>query len=411
MKKFFIFLLLTVCSNAGDLKSLLEYAVKHNALSVSNDIKTRRPLIEKKSIKKASFPKLYVGVAYQRYNPMLTGVPGDIYNGYVKLSFNLFDGNKKKNQIESKNYEYKSLNFQSKSYKKQLEYNIVNVYFNIKTLRANLAALQKAKEYLQAENSRVKNLFDAGAVTEDEVKKIEASLFNTVYQIENVKYQIAQLKKNLNLYVGKDVENIGNSIILPPSPGKLKADLLDYIKSLQAQVKQTEYNAKSLDSVYYPQINIEDTYNRYRYARTDTYHPEGEKFDNKLTLSVNLLIFDNSSVKTQKEAVLINKITLNRQIDYYKKEQQKNIQLALLKIKTVKSQIESARKSLESANKAFEIISNRYHSGEITAVDYLDALSVKTNAQAQYKAALYSLQTAYAAYYLYTNYEIKEYVK
>ena len=44
-------------------------------------------------------------------------------------------------------------------------------------------------------------------------------------------------------------------------------------------------------------------------------------------------------------------------------------------------------------------------------MDYLDALSVKTDALAQYKTALNNIQVAYATYYLYTNNEIREYVK
>jgi len=409
MKKFFLSVVLAFYANADNLKSILNYALTHNDLSVAKDINAKQPLLESESIKKDYFPKLYIGGTYQKYNPIPLGRPGDTYNGYVKISLNLFDGNKKRYQIDAKKFEFQSLKFQSKSYKKQLEFNIVNLYFNIKSLNANLQAFQRAKEYLTAEYKRVKNLFNIGSVTEDEVKKIEASLFNTIYQIDNVKYQITELKKNLNLYVGKDVKDIGSSTIIPPF--NVKADTLDTIKSLKAQSKAIEYNAKALDSAYLPQINIEDTYSIYGYDRTDALHPKGEDHENQIMLSINMLIFDNDSIKKQKEAVLIQKLSLQKQINYYEKEQKKNIELALLNIKTIKTQIISAKKSLESANKAFEIISNRYHSGEVTVVDYLDALSVKTNALAQYKAALYKLQVAYAAYYLYTNHEIKEYVQ
>jgi len=409
MKKIFLSIVLAFYANADNLKSILNYALIHNDLSVAKDINTKQPLLESESIKKDYFPKLYIGAAYQRNDPKLLGRAGDTYNGYVKLSFNIFDGNKKKYQINAKKFEFQSLNFQSKSYKKQLEYNIVNLYFNIKSLQANLEALQKAKEYLTAEYKRVKNLFNTGSVTEDEVKKIEASLFNTIYQIDNIKYKITELKRNLNLYVGKDVKNIGSSIIIPPF--NIKVDTLDTIKSLKAQLKAIEYNAKALDSAYLPQINIEDTYSIYGYERTDALHPKGEDHENQIILSINMLIFDNNSIKKQKEAVLIQKLSLQKQINYYEKEQKKNIKLALLNIKTIKAQIISAKKALQSANIAFKIVSNKYKSGDATVVDYLDALSVKTNALAQYKAALYQLQVAYAAYYLYTNQDIKEYVK
>ena len=409
MKKLLLTALLAFYANADNLKSILDYALKHNDLSVAKDISTKKPLLEKESIHKNYYPKIFIGGMYQTVNPRTFGRAGDIYSGFAKISFNLYDGGSKKYKIKAKDFEFKSLKFQSKSFKKQLQYNIVNLYYNIKSLKASLFALKKAKEYLTAELKRVKNLFSAGEVTEDEVKKIEAALFNTIYQIDNVKYQITELKKNLNLAVGKEIENIGDSEILPPL--NIKPDTLDTIKSLEAQSKAIEHSAKALNSAYKPQINIEDTYSLYGYNRYDAFHPKGEDHQNQLTLSVNMLLFDGNSIKKQKEAVLIQKLSLQREINYYKKEQNKNIKLALLNIKKIKTQIKSAKKSLEAANKAFEIISNRYHSGEVTVVDYLDALSVKTNALAQYKAALYNLQVAYAAYYLYTNHNIKEYVK
>ena len=409
MKKLILLLLLLLCANADNLKSILDYAVTHNDLSIAKDINAKKPLLESKSIKNDYFPKLFIGGVYSRLDPRSMQRAGDVYNGYVKISFNLFDGNKKKFSLKSKKFEYQALNFQSKSYKKQLEYQIVNIYFNIKSLKASLNALYKTKEYLQSEYKRVTNLFNSGVVTEDNVKKIEASLFNINYQIDNLKYQITSLKQNLSVISNKEIKEIGDSKIM--SPLNVKPDTLDTIKSLKAQSKAIEYIAKSLNSIYLPQINIDDTYNLYKYDRTDMFHPKGEDKQNQLTLSINMLLFDNNSIKKQKEAILIQKLSLQRNIAYYKKEQQKNIKLALLNIKTIKTQIESAKKSLEAANKAFEIVSNRYHNGKVTVVDYLDALSVKTDALAQYKTALNNLQIAYATYYLYTNNEIREYVK
>ncbi len=408
MKKLLLSAVLILSVNAENLKSVLNYAITHNELAISKDITAKQPLMESKSLKKDYYPKVYIGGAYQRLDPAPFGKPGDTYSGFVKVSVNLYDGNKKKYQIKSKKFQFESLNYQSKSYKKQLEFNIVNLYFNIKSIKAQLKALKTAKEYLLAEYKRVENSYKQGLVTEYDVKKIEASLFNTNYQIENLKYQLSELKSNLNLYVGKKINNIDDSFIL--SPKKIKANTLDNIKALNAQMKEIEYSAKSLDSAYKPQIKLEDTYSIYKYGRDDKVLYE-EDNQNQLSLTVNMLIFDNNSLKTQKEALLIQKLSLKKQIDYYKKEQNKNLKLALLNIKTIKTQILSAQKSLEAANIAFEMISNKYHIGEATVVDYLDALNQKTSALAEYKVALYRLQVAYANYYLNANCDIRKYIK
>jgi len=405
--KLIYFLLIAVFLSAENLQSILDYATKHNGLSKSKEILAKQPLIEAKSIKSDKFPKIYIGGMYQSYNPIPTGRPGDTLSGYIKISLNLYDGGKKKYLIKSKKYKFKALSFQSSDYKKQLEFNIVNLYFNIKILNENLKALKKAKEYLRAEYQRTKHLYDLGMTTEDNVKKIKASLYNTIYQIDDIKYQITSLYQKLSLYTGKEIKNIDNSFISPPK--NIKKSPLDSIKALKANIKEIEYNAKSLNSAYKPQINIEDSYNLYKYYRDDNLPPQ-ENNVNQITLSVNMLLFDNNSIKKQKEALLVQKLAILQQINYYKNEQNKNIKLALLNIKKIKSQIKSAKIALEAADDAFKIISNKFKVGDATIIDYLDALSVKTNAFAEYKAALYQLQIAYATYYLYTNNDIKNYI-
>ena len=409
MKKLLLSVALILSANAENLKSILDYAITHNELALSKDISSKQPLLESESLKKDYFPKVYIGGAYQRLDPAPTNMPGDTYNAFAKVSINLYDGNKKKYQIQSKKHQFESLKFDSKAYKKQLEFNIVNLYFNIKSLKSQLQALKSAKKYLSAEYERVENKYKAGMVTIDEVKKIEASLFNTIYQIDNLNYQLSKLQNNLNLYTGKDIKKLDDSKILPIND--VKTDTIDdNIKSLKEKIKELEYNAKSLDSIYKPQIKLEDSYSVYKYDRDDKV-PFEEDNQNKLTLSLNMLIFDNSSVKKQKQSILIQKLALQKQIAYYKKQQNKDIKLAILNIKTIKSQINSAKKSLESANIAFDMIANKYHIGEATVVDYLDALNQKTNALAQYKTALNELQIAYANYYLNTNNDIINYVK
>lgn len=411
MKRVFLSLISAAFfANASDLNAILEYALSHNELSVAKDLDTKKPLLEKEAIQKEYFPKIDIGAMYQRSDPKAFFRPGDTYDAHAKVSLNLFDGNRKRYQIGAKRFELQSLKFASRSFKKGLQFDIVNLYFQVKTLKANLVALQKASEYLEAEYKRVEDLYNVGSVTEDEVKKIEASLLNTIYQIDEMHYRIEEAKKELALRAGKSISGIGNSKITPPA-ATVKSETLDRIKTLEARQKAVEYSAASLDSAYLPQVNMEDSYHLYGYDRTDAFHPKGEDHENRIMLTFNMRLYDNGSVKKQKEAILVQKLSLQQQITYYEKEQKKNIELALLNIETIKSQITSAEKSLEAANKAFELITNRYHEGAVTVVDYLDALKVKTNAMAQYKAALYSLQVAYAAYYLYINEDIKEFIR
>ena len=62
-------------------------------------------------------------------------------------------------------------------------------------------------------------------------------------------------------------------------------------------------------------------------------------------------------------------------------------------------------------NSTFASISKKFNAGTVDNIAYLDALSVKTNAKAQYETALNNLQIAYAKYYFYANKNIEDFIK
>ena len=128
-------------------------------------------------------------------------------------------------------------------------------------------------------------------------------------------------------------------------------------------------------------------------------------------LTFSMRLYDNSSIKTQKESVILQKRALEKSIEQAKDIQETNIKLAVLKINTARVQIKSAKNTLESASSAYEAILQKYKAGIVDNIAYLDALSTKTNAQAQYEQALNNLQVSYANYYYYANKNIKEHIK
>jgi len=169
--------------------------------------------------------------------------------------------------------------------------------------------------------------------------------------------------------------------------------------------------AEGIVSVYYPQLRLEDNYGVYNYGRSDFEHPKGVYNQNTLALTLNIRLFDNGVVTKQKESLQLQKMALDKRIKELEETRDINAELSLSKINTTKAQIQSARQGLEAANSAYKMSAKKFEAGVIDNVAYLDALSVKTNAKAQYETALNNLQIAYASYYFNTNKNIKEYVK
>jgi outer membrane protein TolC len=158
-------------------------------------------------------------------------------------------------------------------------------------------------------------------------------------------------------------------------------------------------------------LRVEDTYSLYSYGNEDPVMPKQPDNQNKLMVTLNMRVFDDSAVEKNKEAILANAEALNSQIAYLTNEQKVNFEISKEKIRASKVQIESATSALEAAKSAFKTIEEKYNAGIADNVTYLDALSSLTNAKALHVKALNDMQIAYASYYYYSGKDIKEYVK
>lgn len=410
MKKRWLWLLLPALINADDLKSLLEFAASNNKMVLSKGLTIKSKEKDLSSSKSEYYPTLNLGGSYSRYDERSLYSPGDIYKGSASVALDIYDGGRRSSTISKNKSLLKSAGYSEKAYKKELELSIVEDFFNIKSTEASLSVLQEQQVQLQAEVDRVKRFYAVGSVTADDVDRLQAALNNNAYQIESTKYQILSLKQLFNVKIGKEVNSFEASTI--DTPQNIEKELSDSISSVQESADALKFGAESINSQYYPTIHLEDSYVFYGYGRSDASgHPKGVDNQNILMLTVNMKLFDFGVASEQKESLLLQKESLQYEVEYLKQTQDVKVALASSKINTVKAQIQSAKSTLESAQSAYKTIAQKYRVGSVDNVTYLDALSVKTNAKAQYETALNNLQIAYGTYYYYTNKNIQEYIK
>jgi len=409
MKRLALICVVPTLIYAGTLKDLLDYASANNHMVASKMLTEQSKSKELDSSKNSYYPTINVGGAYQNLNQKTTNTAGDIYSGYVSIGVDLYDGGYKSNTIEKNKALLESSKFQTSAYKKSLELSIVKDFYNIKNVESTIKALKEKGTQLEAELQRINQFYEVGSATKDEVDKLQAALSNNTYAIETSKYQHSSLQQMLSIRVGKDIKDLDDSTLKIPLFEK--AELSDDIKAMVASADSYTYSAKSIEASYKPQLALQDTYSIYDYGRTDSDHPSNMPNQNKLLLSFSMKLYDHGVIKDQRDSILLQKRALQQEIEQSKKNQEVNVKLAILKINTVRTQIQSAKKSLESAKSTYETILQKYKVGVVDNIAYLDALSTKTNAQAQYEGSLNDLQVAYATYYYYTNKNIKEYIK
>ncbi len=404
-----LLILLPVAIYAQSLKSLLDFAMKRSDLVVAKSFLKEAKSHEVEARKSAYYPTLDAGAYYQSLEERSPMFPGDTYSGYAKLGLDIYDGGKKSSLLSQSKNTYKSSSFDLEATRKDLSLKIVQGFFAIKSLEATLQARDEAKKSLKEQLTRMQRFYLARVATQDDVDRLQAAYDTNVYEMEALKFQILTFMKTLELHVGQNITSLDSAKFQPFQESDL--ELIDKVKSLNAQKDALESGAKSVDSVYYPQLRVEDTYSLYGYNRSDILHPKGVDNQNKLLLTLNLRLFDNGTLSKTKEALLSNTQALNTQVIYATKEQKMQYDLALARIQTSTIKIRSAKSALVSATSAFKTISKKYDAGIADNVVYLDALSSQTNAKALYETSLNDLEVAYAIYYYYAGKNLEEFLQ
>lgn len=404
-----IFLIIPIFIYAEDLRTLIDFSKQNNNLIQSTKLLEASKSKNLDSKKSSYFPTIDVGAYYQSLNDKTPNMSGDVYSGYAKVGFDIYDGGRKSALVESAKSEYKASSFDTNDMTKSMVLSIVQDFFTIKSLESTLKAKEDSNKLLKEQLSRVEKFYTARLATKDDVDRLQSAYDTNMYEIESLKFQSLSHKKKLELKVGQQIITLDDSNFKEYI--KDEFELLDSVKSLAANQEAISSSAEAIDSIYYPQLRLEDTYSVYGYNRVDAYHPEGLDNQNKLMLSLNMRLFDYSSAKESKAVLSLNSQALKEQVKYKTKEQEIEYELSISRIDTTKSKIKSARSALASARSAFETIEKKYKAGISDYIVYLDALSNKTNATALYESSLNELEVAYATYYFYSGKNLEEYIK
>ncbi|MCW8838331.1 MAG: TolC family protein, partial [Thiovulaceae bacterium] len=297
---------------------------------------------------------------------------------------------------------------------KDISLQVTSLYFNMHIIKADVISLEQSKKQLEEQLHQQQKFFEAKLVTEDNVARIEAAIANTDYQIEVKKYAYDEYSSLLRTLTNMEIDALKQQSIIEPTQVEVKE--LDSIKSMQAKAESVGYKAEQLDSSNYPTVTLSDKYSYYKYGDDGLEKlgiPNVERIENQnvITLSLNMKLFDFGAASKQREVVLSEQNALFSQLAYKKKEVEEDIKLALRSIKKAKKLLYASELSQDASNRTYNIVHKKYKARVVDYVNYLDALSNKIEADAQYNRAFGALQISYAKYYYYIGLDIKEYIK
>ena len=406
-----LFLAIPLLLNAESLKSLLEHAKANNELVISQKYIEQSKQKELDSADSNYYPTLDANLFYQREDDATPFRPGTTYGTSVKVGFDIYDGGKKSYTSKQKKSELSSAMFTYADTKKSIALSITQDFYNIKSLKASLKAREETSKVLKAQLDRMIQFYEAKLATSDDVDRLQSAYDSNIYQIDSLKFQIFSLKSALELKVGKKVDSLDNSKFKKTL--SQQSDELDSIQAIRANKTALLNLSETLDSYYYPNIRIEDTYSLYGYedkAKLGGQTIEQLDHQNKIMATLNIRLIDFGAIGEQKAAIALQADALNEQIRYKSKEQEMQLLLSVRRIKTVELNIKSSQSALKSATSALKTITKKYNAGIVDNVVYLDALSSHTKAKAANEKSINDLELAYAIYYYYNSKNIEEFL-
>jgi len=401
---------LVVVSNATTLKDVIEGTLNNNINLKSLEIQNRSLEKGYKSVENSFNPNINVGVNYLRLDGDTRAVQiGSTTTAFAKFSVNLYDGGKNSAIRDQKKYEYESSKLGLDSTKKETVLEAVTLYFQTKTVQENIKVFQEKAVALKAQYERVKTKYDIKMVTIDEVLKLKSEYESTQYLIEELKYQKVELLQNLSLLTNSSINSLEDSNL--PDLHDIAFVDSSSINSLKLSIKAQKEATNVVLAINKPQINIEDNFNLYNYSDYNhqvlTDLPDKQ---NQLMLTLSYNLFDTTT-KDKIESLRLAELASKERLEYQKNHEKMLYQLAIKKLTTLRSKIESLKSAVEMGDSVYDIVKIKYQNGIVDNITYLDALSTKIYNTALYKQALNDYEIAKANYYFSSGVDYKKIVK
>ena len=409
-----IVLPLFVFAGSHSLLQLIAEAGKNNKQIKAKALQSQAALSHTDAQERDFWPTFDIGGTYTNTNPNTVIMPGQTTIGYAKVQMNLYDGGRKSSLLKSKNYLYTASLLEKDAFEKSMTLNIVNHYYTVLKLQEIIAAFKVQTKEIYAQIKRMKKFTSAGLATQEDVDRLQAEYDNNIFTIENAKLELRTAIENLSLLSGVSVQNLKKNRFLEPK--RVSFEPYEKSKILHANAEALKENAKAIDAGYMPQLRVEDTYSTSHYddvAAAPGFSGDGFLPDkqNKLQLSVNMRLFDNSSMKKERESLMYKKLAADSESIYAVEEQKMQFKLAKSRMMTIRAKGKSAKSALNAATSTHRSIFQKYEAGLVDNITYLDALNKKTLSDARYKEALYDYEISKSIFYYFAGKNIKRYIR
>ncbi|NQY24214.1 MAG: TolC family protein [Campylobacteraceae bacterium] len=353
---------------------------------------------------KAGFlPTFDLSYSYLHRNKLLVNQTKDDSSGAATLSYNLFNGFKSSNTLQSAIEDEKASSYLLKAKKQDIILSTKSAYISYLNLAKQLETYISAFELFEKQYNDSNSKFEQGLLAKNDLLKIHINMLDAKQNVVKTKADLKTSKDRLsNIMGGKDLRNEGIEEL------KDKDDSLNiYAETLlenRSEIKALLHNIKAYKNIlevnkatYYPKIDASYSFNKYgdsfSLGGRDGY-PSSQNIAN-LSATWNLYNGgkDESTIKIARmkirETMLsLEKLRLDIKLQYSEAVSTLDVAVESLVI---------SKLALSQAFTNYTIVSNRFNEGVSSTTDLIDANYLLSQAKQRFYGAFYSKFLAYAS--------------
>jgi len=342
----------------------------------------------------------------ERQNGSLQEVKGAqtyAFTGAVALNYTVFNGLGRKYNYARLKENYNLTELQARQVIENSILNLFVVYYEVARLTQNVGSQKETIEISNTRLLRMKYGYEYGQNTQLDVLNAEVDLNNDSITFLNLRQELENVKRDLNVLLGRDVNvvfEVDSSINY--MEGLQKEELMDHamknnvlILQNQGLLRTAEYDVNISKSFMIPNIGLSAAYNYVeRFNDPTSFLKQLQSLGPTVQANLSWSIFDGGSTKVR---VQNSKIAVqNQQISIMQTKQvlQRNVNNAWGIYQNALFVLHAEKKNLQTNQRNFERTMEQQKLGQITSIEFRQAQLNLLNAQLNFNQAKYSAKTA-----------------
>jgi outer membrane protein TolC len=325
------------------------------------------------------------------------------YNASLTFRYTLFDG-------LGRIYNYKKLKeshqlseIDARGIIENTFVSVFSKYFEVARLTQNESSIKQSLEISKQRLKRVTYSFEYGQNTKLEVLNAEVDVNNDSISYLNIKRQLANAKRDLNLILGKEISSsfkVNTDVLFIENLEleKLMQETLtsniNVLKS-ESNIASGKYDLKINNANWFPFVSLNSNYGFANYNNDNTYLYDIQKSKN-LSAGLNLTwnIFDSGTTKTKAQNA---KITLDN-LEIQKEELLQQLKRDVLNSWEIYQNslfiLKAEETNLATNNRNFERSQELFKIGQINSIQFRQAQVNLLNAENNLNKAKFEAKMA-----------------